>query len=277
MNEHDFLLMFSCLPTSNKNEWLNLKTFVDIYNSKHDTNYILKSFPENDNRTSPEPEILLCDGDAKMVIERKVFAFPPSYIRDHQLWHEFHNTFLRQVADIFSDNLYELQIKDVDIPTNKKEIIALAKEIASTVIEYKQEIKNSEGIYSDDLIPWSFFQLSDLEREDSPIDCGVCVRLKISSHFYNNQQLNDSLPMIEAQLIKLLKASAPKFDNYSDCLRILILEPHTKVLNLSINFLSQVIQSIEIPSSIDQVWLATQFERDDEELIRDYYLVVSNL
>ncbi|MBM0741310.1 hypothetical protein JOY44_06700 [Phormidium sp. CLA17] len=197
MDEADFLLSFRCLPPSNQNEWLNLKGFVDSYNSTHHTNYILKSFPENDNRTSPEPEVLLCDGDAKMVIERKVFAFPPSHIREHQLWHQFNNIFLEKVVDTFSDSLYILEIKDVDMPASKKEIIKLADEIASAVIEHEYEIKNAQGIYSDDLVPWSFFELSEMDREDSPIDFGVGIRLKTSSYFYDSHQLGNAMPIIK--------------------------------------------------------------------------------
>ncbi len=273
MDETDFLLPFMCLPPSNQNEWLNLSVFVDTYNSKYNTNYTFKSFPENDNRTSPEPEVLLYDGDAKMVIERKFFSFPPDHIRIHQLWHEFCDAFSQQVFSTFSDSLYILEIKSADMPANKKEIIKLANEIANAVIKHEYDIKNSEGIYSDDLIPWSFFKLSDIEREYSRIDSGVNIRVKTRSCFYNNKQLNDAIPIIKDQVFKLIQSSIPKFSNYDNCLKVLILEPHTEIINISFKILREAIQSISIPSTIDQIWLAVQIEIDEEKFIKDYYRV----
>ncbi|MBM0741307.1 hypothetical protein JOY44_06685 [Phormidium sp. CLA17] len=67
-------------------------------------------------------------------------------------------------------------------------------------------------------------------------------------------------------MLKLIENSVPKFSNYRDCLKILILEPHTKVLNVSVKVLSEVIQSIGTPTSIDQVYLAAQIELSDGEL-----------
>jgi hypothetical protein len=274
MDEIDWLYPFGCLPPSNENEWLNLKDFVDIYNSIHTTHYILESFPENDNRTTPEPEILLRDGDARMVIERKAFSWTSDHIRHHQLWHEFTKTFTNKVRSTFFDDVYVLEINNVDMPKNKREVIRLANEIASSVIEHEAWIKNSEGIATDESPLWSFFRIPEIDREDAPIESGICCSLK-NPFNYSQQEIRDLSPQIKSEVAELIKRAAPKFDKYRDCIKILILELHTNVLTFSIKSLSQIIQTIEVPESIDQIWIGGQVELNSGESVLDYELAVN--
>jgi len=269
------LYPFGCLPPSNENEWLNLKDFVDIYNSIHTTHYILESFPENDNRTTPEPEILLRDGDARMVIERKAFSWTSDHIRHHQLWHEFTKTFTNKVRSTFFDDVYVLEINNVDMPKNKREVIRLANEIASSVIEHEAWIKNSEGIATDESPLWSFFRIAEIDREDAPIESGICCSLKNPFKFYSQQEIRDLSPQIKSEVANLIKRAAPKFDKYRDCIKILILELHTNVLTFSIKSLSQIIQTIDVPESIDQIWIGGQVELNNGESVLDYELAVN--
>jgi hypothetical protein len=254
---------------------LNLKDFVDIYNSIHTTHYILESFPENDNRTTPEPEILLRDGDARMVIERKAFSWTSDHIRHHQLWHEFTKTFTNKVRSTFFDDVYVLEINNVDMPKNKIEVIRLANEIASSVIEHEAWIKNSEGIATDESPLWSFFRIPEIDRDDAPIESGICCSLK-NPFNYSQQEIRDLSPRIKSEVAELIKRAAPKFDKYRDCIKILILELHTNVLTFSIKSLSQIIQTIDVPESIDQIWIGGQVELNDGESVLDYQLAVNN-
>ena len=151
MNEFDWTFPFGCLPPGNENEWDNLSHFVTIYNSTYNKSYALKEFPENKNRNSPEPEVLLCDGTSNMVIERKVFPFPFNHVREHQLWHEMNDEILERLPDTFSDDLYEFEIEYVDMPTSRREMLLLVDGVMKGISEYEEEIKASGGIYSDGL------------------------------------------------------------------------------------------------------------------------------
>jgi hypothetical protein len=276
MDEIDWALPFGCLPPSNENEWLNLSHFVDVYNFTYGKHYVPKSFPENDNRSTPEPEILLCDGDSKMVIERKVFPFPSSRIREHQLWHEFSHKIFENLSSVFSDNLYVLEIKDVDMPTSKREMLKLVDRITSDALKHEGELKDSEEVFldgADDPNPWQFFRVSDMDREDAPIDYGVGVRLMNSLKFQDAQQIEDSISLVQLELSKIIERSVPKFENYNDCIRILILEPHTNVLNFLSDIFSPAIRFLEMPKNIDQIWLAVQIEINDDESVLDYRLI----
>ena len=273
MNTIDWSIPFLCLPPNNENEWINLSDFTDFYNSIYGKNYTLRSFPENDNRNSPEPEVLLCDGDSKMVIERKGFPFPLNHIREHQLWHEFNQELFEKLTDTFSDGLYLLEITDVDMPKNRKEMLKLIDAITSNIFKYESEIKLSDGIYEDGLIPWSFFRASEIEQEDAPKDCCIGVRLRKTSSFYNKKQIDESITIVKSRLSKIIESVSLKFDNYDDCIKILILEPHTHIRNFLSDIFKPSMQSLKTINNIDQVWLAVQYEISDFEFELDYQLI----
>lgn len=273
MNIIDWSIPFLCLPPSNENEWANLSDFTDFYNSIYGKNYTLSSFPENENRNSPEPEVLLCDGDSRMVIERKGFPFPLNHIREHQLWHEFNQELFEKLTDRFSDGLYLLEIKDIDMPKSRKEMLKLVDTITNAIFEYESEIRLLDGIYEDGLIPWSFFRASEIEKEDAPKDFCIGVRLRKTSSFYNKKQIEDSIPIVRSRLSKILESVTLKFVNYDDCIKILILEPHTHIWNFLSEIFKPAIQSLETMNNIDQVWLTVQNEVSDYEFELDYQLI----
>lgn len=267
---------FGCLPPDNEDEWLNLRHFVSVYNSINGTEFVLDSFPEVDNRNEPEPEILLRDGEVGMVIERKVFVWPPDHIRHHQLWHEFNSRFLGRVVDAYSDDLYVLEIRDVDMPDCKRDVVGLANKLADLILQHQQRIKSSQsGVCSDEPIPWEFYRLPQEDRVDAPIDFGIGVRLKVTIEHYSDPELCRLRPEIQSKSSRLIESSSAKFEKYSDCTRVLLLELYSCVINLSTDALSQIIQAIEVPSSIDQIWLAGEVEISEWERVPDYQLVMS--
>lgn len=285
MNNYiDKLIPFSCLPPHNIDEWINLKPFVETYNSLFERNYILESCPEKDHRNTPEPEILLRDGDNHMVVERKIIPLPVDYVRNHQLWHEFSNRLIGSIVEQFSDNLYIFRIQDVHIPNRKKDAIKLANEISSTILEYELRIKATEGrfsggIYSDDSdgsIPWSFITVSDIDREEYLQDSGIISELGISRKWYSPQDITEEFPKLKKRLLKLITSSIVKFNKYSDCLKILIIEPYSSYLRYPVDILADTINSLEIPQNLDQIWIAKRIEFDLYESIVDYEMVKNN-
>lgn len=278
MDKLDWTLPFGCLPPGSENEWDNLSHFVTTYNSTYNKSFVPKEFPENRNRNSPEPEVLLCDGTSNMVIERKVFPFPSNHVREHQLWHEMNNEILERLPDTFSDDLYEFEIKDVDMPTSRKEMLLLVDAVMNGISEYEEEIKTSGGIYSDGLdgdVCWSFCRVPDIDREDISIDCGLGFKLKKSLFCYDSQRIDDSIELVRSQLYKVVSRTVPKFKNYSNCTRVLILEPHTNILNFLPSIFRPAMQTVEIPTDIDQVWLAVLIELSELESVLDYRLIHS--
>jgi hypothetical protein len=276
MDEVDISIAFGCLPPNNDNEWLNLSHFVASYNSTYGTNYSLEAFPENEDRSNPQPEILLRDGKATMVIERKVFVWPMNYIRHHQLWHEFNKRFFAKVLEKFADDVYAFEISDAHIPGSKREVVQLVNEVTNCILEHEKLIRHSGGIICvDEPIEWKFYRLPEIELEDYHGESGVEVRLMRPFQHYDSERLAKAWPEIRSELSELIESSAPKFDNFADCHRVLIVEPYTNVLNLSPEMLSQIIHSITVPVNIDQISLAARMELSEGKTVLDYRLVTA--
>ncbi len=279
--EVDYLLPFHCLPPSNEDEWANLKGFVDTYNALYKTRYKLESFPENSNRSTPEPEVLLRDDSCKMVVERKIIPIPLEHVRTHQLWHELINRISDGVSERFFDDLYRFSIKETNIPTNKKAVIDLANSIVSALLKYELELKDPGDFFgfisedgSEGDVPWTFEIMPDLDREDSPIDFGISFSCKKPWIIDRKQYLSDGLLKIESLLLKFFQSTVKKFEKYEECHRVLLLEPYTDILSgFRIALLIEAVQRIEVPTDIDQVWLKVQIEASDNELLFDYILI----
>lgn len=267
---------FGCLPPSSDNEWLNLRPFVEIYNATYGTNYSLEAFPENEDRSSPQPEVLLRDSEEKMVIERKIFAWPPNFVRRHQLWHEFNTRFFAKMPNGFLDDVYTFEIADADIPESKHKIIELVNDVIERIQEHESLIQNTGGIVCvDEPIEWKFYRLSEMDREEYSGESGIVFRLMHPVRYYDGGQMTTAQAEIKTALSDLIARSAPKFDSYAHCLRVLIVEPYTDVLNVSPEMLSQMIQGIVLPMNIDQIWLAVQVELNDRESVLDYRLATT--
>ncbi|ELS34567.1 hypothetical protein Pse7429DRAFT_0233 [Pseudanabaena biceps PCC 7429] len=55
--------------------------------------------------------------------------------------------------------------------------------------------------------------------------------------------------MIKSRLSKIIESVTLKFDNYDDCIKILILEPHTHIWNFLSDIFKPAIQSGSIGES----------------------------
>lgn len=276
MKPVDLSVTFGCLPPSNDNEWLNLNRFVEIFNATYGTNYRLESFPENEDRSNPQPEILLCDNEARMVIERKVLPWPQNFVRQHQLAHEFSERFFAKMLDEFSDDTYVFEIADSDIPDNKRKIIELVNDVTEHILKHRSLIRDTGGIICEnEPIEWKFYRLPEPDREDYPEESGIVCRFMNPFGYYDKRQMPTAQAEIKAALSDLIAKSAPKFDKFADCLRVLIVEPYTNVLNVSPEMLRRITQNIKIPMNIDQIWLASWIELNDQLSVLDYQLIIT--
>lgn len=276
MEEIDLLLTFDSLPPSNKNEWTNLKRFVDIYNSTYGSNFSLKAIPEHEERSLPQPEVLLHDNGTEMVIERKILVWPPTFIKHRQLWHEFNKRFFNKIEEEFTDGIYAFEISSSNLPKRKREIIEFAAKASNDILENRELVYRTGGIVCvDEPIEWKFYRLSKFEREEYLDEPGIIVRLRRPFEYYSELQLVEVRPKITAAIKKLIEESVLKFHNFFDCLTVLIIEPYTNVSNLTPKMFEQIIEDVEVPSSIDQIWLASQVELDDLRLITNYRQIVT--
>ena len=260
--------MFWCLPSNNKCEWFTLEGFVKHFNIASGTRYHLVDCLDVFDRTKHQPEVLLEDGENKcMVIERKGFPWPSDYIRFHQLEHEFMDHFTSIVTPIFQNDVYLLGISAKHLRNSKKQVRSIAQQIAEAVLDRQEQILGTGQVVSTQPIPWRFWRLSELECDENTPKRGVGVMINdpwimlqdLQSHILeipDENALMEIRQTIRKKLEDLLGKVVPKFKNYPSCLRVLLLEIYGD--NLSLDFISidEIIQTVDLPLPIDQVWIA---------------------
>lgn len=265
--------MFFRLPPANDDEWLNLKGFVSQYNYENNASFDFFSSLDKLDSTQPQPEVLLLDGDSKMVIERKVFPWPSNYIRCHQLWLEFNRLIFSRLISHFSDNIYVLEISDSDVPRNKRETIDLANHIAESILTHQEFLITHNGMSEDKSPQWKFFRLDAFEYNNEYNEPGIVIRLKNSFDSYRPQDFEQHDAAITEQLMIPIERTVPKFKSYSDCLRILVIELYSNILSLDTDVLKRILSCMKIHEEIDQLWIAENIEIESNEQYIIYHRI----
>ncbi|MBE2202260.1 MAG: hypothetical protein IAE79_26860 [Anaerolinea sp.] len=266
--ERGNVFMFWCLPSGNKCEWSTLEEFVKHFNTQFGTHYSLVDCPDVFNKTTSQPEVLLEDGKNKcMVIERKGFPWPSNYIRFHQLEHEFGNCFTSKINLAFQDDVYLLGISARHLRKNKKQVENIAQQIAEAVMEKRGQISSTGQVFSAQPVPWRFWRLSEFERDENTPECGVGVMMNdpwimfqdLQSHILelaDENTLAEISQTIRQKLEKLLVKVELKFKDYSNCLRVLLVDIYGDDLSLDFIFIDEIIQTMDLSLNIDQIWIA---------------------
>ncbi len=252
-------MFFWCRPPSGKCEWANLRKFAEHFNNTFSTEYKLAKCLDVSDSSKPQPEVLLeSSGDKCMVIERKAIVFPPNYLKHHHSEHEFGNHFVAKANSAFQDDLYMLEINTNDVHRSKKDLRDLAEQIAKSVIANQQEVRYTGEIYSSQPLRWCFRRLSKYERDEDAPEKGVGVYFSEpwSLPEENRDQSSIARKQVADQLNKLLAETAVKFANYSDCIRILLLEVYGDDMLLNDGDVDGIITSAKLPQNIDQIWVA---------------------
>lgn len=237
-------------------------------NTKFGTQYSLADCPDVFDKTKSQPEVLLENGEnGGMVIEQKGFPWPSDYIRFHQLEHEFGNYFTSMINSAFQDDVYLLGISAKHLRNSKKQVKSIAQQIAEAVMEKRGQIYNTGQVFSAQPVPWRFWRLSELERDESTPERGVGVMINdpwimfqdLQSHILelpNENTLVEIRQAIREKLEELLVKVELKFKDYPNCLRVLLLEVYGDDLSLDFISIDEIVQAVDLPLNIDQVWIA---------------------
>lgn len=267
--------MFWCFP-NNKCEWSNLKSFVKHFNIESGENYSLIECLDIKDNTKPQPEILLkSQNDKYMVIERKAIVWPNDHLKKHSLLHIFMDCVISELASLFDDDVYVLKTKSSFLHGNKYQIIKLAKQISNRIKSNQKHIKQTGEIASRRPIPWRFHRLEKFDHDDDTPEKGVGVWVSDpwELDFPNEKEILRVRHGIKDQIKQVIKRTIPKFKNYLEYLKILILEIYSDSDYLTNELIEEIFNDIDLPSSINQVWLGEQVWLDDYNWEISYKLV----
>ena len=259
------MLWFSHVsPPQTDCEWANLRAFVIQFNQDHGTEYVKTECLDKDT-TRKQPEVLLeAAGERDIVIECKSVVWPSDYFRNHDNEHHMGNYLFKSLGDAFRDAAYQLTISEESLDGKKQsEVDEYAERIAQEISSRETDAK-SRGIGSSEPIPWSFRPLGSHEIYEGDPTTGNQVRYLGKVHFWDgplstSSRVRGSEAGYAEEFQRTLERAAPKFEEYADCLKMLLVRFCGEGSGiLSEDDVLEIIKSATQPNLIDQVWLAQE-------------------
>jgi len=255
-------LFLWCLPPDGKCEWANLRNFVEDFNTKYKATYRLVKCLDVWDSSQPQPEVLLDgNGDKPMVIERKAIVWPYDYFKYHRTEHDFAEGIYAKLNPHFTEGAYALEVNASSLRGNKAQINKMCDNITDAIIKNKNQAR-TVGIQSKTPIPWIFRPISKDECDDNIPQNGVGV-ITIGNSIFDDDITNfknikqKTISEVSNKLDELLLACEKKFSQYTDCLKIVVLEFYgTQAEILDDEDVIRIITEVHMPSAIDQVWVA---------------------
>ena len=263
-------MVFSCLPPQTDCEWANLRDFVVVFNADHKTSYGREECLDKDP-TQKQPEVLLrAPGERDIVIECKSVVWPETYYRFHSHEHRLDELVSGLVGHAFRDKMYELAYHEESLKgVTRRDVDRYAEQIAGAILSNLCQAK-SRAISSKDPIPWNFRPLETCELYEGE-SIGIRFNVAVQSMLWEgtsvySQRLEALKAGYTGEFQRTLERAAPKFEEYADCLKLLLVqfcgEGSTILFEED---LIEIIGAASLPPLIDQVWLAC------EDWVNDYY------
>ena len=255
-------MVFWCFPPTIKCEWSDLRSFVDQYNATYGTSYTRKACLDVEIRDRRAPELLLeSPGKIPVVIERKSVVWPSDYMSSHRNEHRLFEEVPRALADAFEDGAYKLTVRaDYLKGKSRTDVRNLVDQITHEVLSDRTSARMRCGIRGSGPIPWSFRPLGsyDLDGSEPTTTIGVSVLEpgKFDDPFGNVEESTEAKAGFAEEFERALENAAAKFEEYPDCLKILLVQFHGDDSLILDEDIIHIVESARLPRMIDQVWLA---------------------
>ena len=249
-----------CFPPQTDCEWVNLRDFVIQFNTAYGKAYAKTECLDKDN-SRKQPEVLLqAPGEKDIVIERKSVVWPTTYLRDHSYEHEFDRHMRKLLGNEFRDAAYQLTVREASLKGKKqREVAQYAAQIVEEILSRRTEAKSC-GIGSREPIPWCFRPLASHELEYDEPRTGIRFTVigKSSTAFDKGADSESIKAGYAGEFQRTLEKAAPKFAEYTDCLKLLLVQFFGDSSSILDEDIIEIIKSARLPKVIDQIWLALE-------------------
>ena len=255
-------MVFWCFPPTNKCEWSDLRAFVVQYNDTYGTSYTRKACLDIEIRDRRAPELLLeSPGEIPMVIERKSVVWPCDYLATHRIEHQLFHQAPPALADDFGDGAYELSVRADWLRVMPKSAAGtLTEQIVRQILSNRAAAKMRGGVRGSTPVPWSFRPLRSDEMDD--FEPAKTIRVSIDEPWSFEEPFGDSegdedpKAGFTHQFEIALESAARKFEEYLDNLKVLLVQFHGDGSLILDEEIVQIINAVQLPETVDQVWLA---------------------
>ena len=255
----------SCLPTTGKCEWLDLRHFVERYNQVNQASFERTACLDVENRTCPMPEILCTDQrtQAKLLVERKVLTWPPNYFVQHESLHRFFEDVHRGLGPAIRSGRYELTIEEPHLD-GKETRTRLARDLAVEIGKQELPLELS-SIHGDQPFPWVLRHQSSSERDEEEPGMGLGIRVDqaVDTSIENPQAVSTEL---RDQIQGALESAARKFNRAPSGRKVLLLQliPTSLGIQLDQKWWTEYLKLVPIPTEIDEIWTGQNYDGDWE-------------
>ena len=192
-----------------------------------------------------------------------------TYYRDHEHEHHLAERLSELLIGMCRDRAYELSYHESSLKGRKRsEVERYAKRIAREIRSNRSQAEY-RGVSGKEPIPWSFRPLGVHEINQDEPATGIRVTVDVRSIFeMNPTEYERTVAAAKAgyghEFRRTLQSAAPKFREFSDCLRMLLVQfcgEGSTILREE--DLIDIMKSASLPTQIDEVWLAWQDWEDD--------------
>jgi len=246
--------MFTHFDGTGGCEWLGgaLNAFVSHYNATIGTDYELTKcldIVKISGATPKEPEVLLTDRATgnQMVIERKSVVWPKTYIHQHQLEHEFANLIWKVANAAFLDDSYTLTVNQREFSRlTSRQIREAGNEIGDQVSRLSP---TQLPVRKKGLISWSLRKSAPGEEETERR--GIVVS-QVGEMSFDDPDFDEARAGMPAEIQAQLTAAAAKFSEYSNHLRLVLLDFYSN--ELWEDDVPPMMNAILVPDTVDEIW-----------------------
>jgi len=213
-----------------------------------------------------------------MVIERKSIVWPPEdYLSNHRNEHRLSEHFSEALwshGDAFSKSLYQLSVRDTSLHGRTyRDVAAIARSIAGVIASHTDEARSDGGLTRLSPIPWNFRPLREWERDESTPTRGIRVVIVGSTEDQNYAEFcRKQAAAIDGfceEFERQVRAASRKFSDYSDCLRLLLVQFFGDIeFGPTDEEIRAIVIGSQLLKDINQVWVADKnwISEDDYEL-----------
>lgn len=248
----------SCLPSSTKCEWRDLRFFVNHLNETESDTFERTECLDLCS-TSSQPEVLCTNADgATLVIERKAVVWPRGYAErhhaEHRLWDELNSKL--ELSEPFELCLGPLAILRDD------RIRRVAQDLSAKIGKLASELGPGESRTDAEPIPFSLRREFPGERDSNQSQVGLSIS-SASSPPYGF--VDGSVPSEFCdEIARLLASAEKKFGSHISSRRILLFQVVSGELQwvLTDDSWRTVLNGLTIPDCVSEIWTAFNIEND---------------